>query len=100
MTRYALFCALVASPTLAADWSQFRGPESSAVSQETGLPVKWSDTENVRWKADLPGRGVSSPVIAGGKIYVTACSGYRQKWLHVLCFDEATGTKLWEREFG
>jgi outer membrane protein assembly factor BamB len=99
MKRYALLCALAASPSLAADWTQFRGPDSSAISQETGLPVKWSATENVRWKIDLPGRGVSCPVIAGSKIYLTACSGYRQKWLHVLCFDEATGAKLWERQF-
>jgi outer membrane protein assembly factor BamB len=99
MKRYALLCALAAGPALAADWTQFRGPGSSAISPETGLPVKWTATENVRWKADLPGRGASSPVIAGGKIYVTACSGYRQKWLHVLCFDEATGRKLWERQF-
>jgi outer membrane protein assembly factor BamB len=99
MKRYALLCALVAGPVLAGDWRQFRGPDSSAISPETGLPVKWSSTENVRWKADLPGRGVSSPVVAAGKVYATACSGYREKWLHVLCFDEATGAKLWEREF-
>jgi outer membrane protein assembly factor BamB len=41
---------------------------------------------------------VSSPVIAGGRIYVTACSGYRQRRLHVLCFDATTGKKLWERQ--
>jgi outer membrane protein assembly factor BamB len=99
MKRYALLCALAAGPALAADWPQFRGPDSSAISQETGLPVKWGATENVRWKVDLPGRGVSCPVIAGGKIYVSACSGYRQKWLHVLCLDVSTGAKLWEREF-
>ncbi len=82
----------------AGDWPQFRGPGGAAVSEETGLPVKWSDTENVRWKAELPGRGVSSPVIADGRVYVTASSGYRQRRLHVLCLDTATGRKLWERQ--
>jgi outer membrane protein assembly factor BamB len=47
----------------------------------------------------LPGRGLSNPVVAGGRIYLTACSGYRERRLHVLCFDEATGKKLWERQF-
>lgn len=82
----------------AGDWPQFRGPAGSGVSNETGLPVKWGPAENVRWKADLPGRGVSSPIIAGGRVFVTASSGYRQRRLHVLCFDAATGKKLWERQ--
>src|SRR5207245_5271792 len=45
------------------------------------------------------GRRVSSPVVAAGRVYVTACSGYQQRRLHVLCFDAATGTKQWERQF-
>lgn len=93
-----LICLLLVAAA-GADWPQFRGPGGSAVSPETGLPVQWSSTENVRWKADLPGRGLSAPVIAGGRVYVTACSGYRQDRLHVLCFDARTGSKLWERQF-
>jgi outer membrane protein assembly factor BamB len=85
-------------PAQAGDWPQFRGPGGTAVSEETGLPVKWSRTENVRWVADLPGRGVSSPVVAAGRVYVTASSGYRHSRLHVLCFDAANGKKLWERQ--
>ncbi len=99
MRRFAILFALAANPAFASDWPQFRGPNGSAVSAETGLPVKWSATENVRWKVDLPGGGVSSPVVAGGKIYVTTCSGYRQKWLQVLCFEAGNGARLWEREF-
>ena len=60
--------------------------------------MKWSTTENVRWKAELPGRGVSSPVIAGGRIYVTAASTYRDRRLHILCFDASSGKQLWERQ--
>src|SRR5579884_1213893 len=83
---------------LAGDWPQFRGPGGTGVSEEKGLPVKWSTTENVRWKAELPGRGVSSPVIAGGRIYVTAASAYRDRRLHILCIDASNGKKLWERQ--
>jgi outer membrane protein assembly factor BamB len=83
----------------AADWPQFRGPGGAGVSEEAGLPVTWGPKENVRWRADLPGRGVSSPVVVGGRVYVTACSGYREARLHVLCFDAADGAKLWERQF-
>jgi len=97
-------CGLVNTPreageALAADWTQFRGPNGSSVSDEKNLPTKWSDTENIRWKAELPGRGLSNPVIAGGKVFVTASSGYRENRLHVLCFDAGTGAKLWERQF-
>jgi outer membrane protein assembly factor BamB len=53
----------------------------------------------VRWQVDLPGRGLSAAVIAGGRVYVTACSGYLQHRLHVLCFDAANGKQLWERRF-
>ena len=83
---------------MAGDWPQFRGRGGTAVSDEKALPVKWSATENVRWKAELPGRGVSSPVIAAGRVYVTAASAYRQRRLHVLCFDAKTGEKMWERQ--
>jgi outer membrane protein assembly factor BamB len=83
---------------LAADWPQFRGPGGQGVSNEKGFPVTWGEKDNVRWKAELPGRGVSSPVVAGGRVYVTASSGFEEKRLHVLCFDEATGKKLWERQ--
>jgi outer membrane protein assembly factor BamB len=82
-----------------ADWPQFRGPGGSGVSPETGLPTTWSATDNIRWKVELPGRGLSAPVIAGDRVFVTACTGYRQDRLHVLCYDLDTGKKLWERQF-
>jgi len=92
-----LLMGLLAGPAWAGDWPGFRGPAGAGVSPETGLPVKWSKTEGLRWKAELPGRGLSNPVIAGGKVFVTASSGYRENRLHVLCFDLASGDKLWER---
>jgi outer membrane protein assembly factor BamB len=96
--RIILGILVCPSLLLAADWPQFRGPGGQGISREKDFPVNWSDKENVRWKAELPGRGVSSPVVAGGRVYVTACSAFEEKRLHVLCFDEATGKKLWERQ--
>jgi outer membrane protein assembly factor BamB len=95
----AFLAALLAGAGPAADWTGFRGPAGAGVSPEAGLPVRWGKEEGLRWKAALPGRGLSNPVIAGGRVYVTACSGYREKRLHVLCLDEATGEKKWERQF-
>lgn len=85
----------------AADWPQFRGPDGSGVSDDTGLPTTWDVKAgtNVRWRAELPARGVSCPVVAAGRVYVTCCSGVRQDRLHVLCFEAATGKRLWERQF-
>jgi outer membrane protein assembly factor BamB len=89
----------LATATPAGDWSQFRGAGAGGVSEEKGLPTQWSTSEGQRWKVDLPGRGVSSPIVAGGRVYLTASSGIDGKRLHVLCFDVATGKKHWERQF-
>jgi outer membrane protein assembly factor BamB len=100
MVRGVCVIALAAvGAALPGEWPGFRGPGGSAVSAEKGLPVKWGKDEGLRYKVALPGRGLSNPVVAGGRVYVTACSGYRQGRLHVLCFDEGTGKKLWERQF-
>ena len=81
-----------------ADWRGFRGNDSTGVVADTKVPAKWGD-EGIAWKADLPGRGLSGPIIVGQKVFVTASSGYDQNHLHVLCFDSATGKSLWERDF-
>jgi outer membrane protein assembly factor BamB len=81
------------------DWPGFRGPGGNGASNEKGLPVRWGPKEGSRWKVELPGRGLSNPVIAGGRVYVTASSGYRERRLHVLCFNAADGKRLWERQF-
>ena len=95
----ALAFLTAASTSEAADWPQFRGPSGSAVSSETGLPLRWSKTENIRWKADLPGRGVSCPIVAGDRVYITAATYYKERRLILLAFDLASGEKVWERQF-
>ena len=52
-------------------WPQFRGPESNPVGTHARLADRWSKTENVEWSLEIPGRGWSSPIVTGGKVYVT-----------------------------
>jgi outer membrane protein assembly factor BamB len=97
MTRIHL-SIIAAALGLGADWPQFRGPGAAGVADGASPPVKWAAAEGVRWSAPLPGKGLSGPVVQGGRVYVTACSGPRQDRLHVLAFDLASGKPLWERE--
>src|SRR5438128_260440 len=87
---------LICAHIHAADAPQFRG--ELGISTEKGLPIKWNADAGLRWTAELPGKGLSNPVIAGGRVYVTATSAYQQKREVVLCFDVKTGKKLWERQ--
>jgi outer membrane protein assembly factor BamB len=110
--RAAFICAtlivLSTSPISAADWTGFRGPGGQGVSTETDVPSKWSSTENIAWKAELPGPGASSPITLGDRVFVTCYSGYGlkpnegdQKNLvrHLLCLDRASGKILWQKQF-
>jgi outer membrane protein assembly factor BamB len=96
VTLVCLFA--VTTEARAENWSRFRGPNGASVSSETGLPVSWSKTQNVRWKADLPARGVSSPVVHNGRVYVTCSSGPKDTRLHTLAFDATTGKPVWHRQ--
>lgn len=58
----------------ASDWPQFRGPTGQGQSDEHGLPLNWSETTNVRWKTAIPGRGWSSPVVQGDRIWLTTAT--------------------------
>src|SRR5215470_11853082 len=53
-------------------WPQFRGPESNPVGTHLRLAERWSKTENVEWSQEIPGRGWSSPIVTGGKVYLTS----------------------------
>ncbi|MCB1092300.1 MAG: PQQ-binding-like beta-propeller repeat protein [Verrucomicrobiae bacterium] len=69
---FPLARAEVAATTTTHPWPQFRGPGGNGVASADGVPVKWSETENLAWKTELPGKGWSSPVVtAGGKIWLT-----------------------------
>jgi outer membrane protein assembly factor BamB len=98
LARTLLVMAVASGAARAGDWTGFRGTNGASSSADKNLPEKWDGKENIRWRATLPGRGLSNPIFLKGKIYVTACSGYKHRKLHVLCFDEATGRRLWERQ--
>lgn len=106
------------------NWAQWRGPDSQGISHETNLPTAWSSTKNIKWKTALPGKGHSSPIVWGDKIFLTtslegeAIAGAKQPkhilggeeyqhpdstadnlhhTLKVLCLDRRSGKLLWER---
>ena len=54
-----------------ANWPQWRGPQGLAVSSDAGLPTEWSPATNIAWKTEIPGRGHSSPVVWGDRIFLT-----------------------------
>ncbi len=89
----ALFAALALSAS-AANWPAWRGPTGDGVCTETGLPLTWSPTENVKWKAPLPERGNSTPILWGDRVFVTQAINKDMKRL-LLCFDRTTGRELW-----
>ena len=55
-------------------WPQFRGPDSNPVGANAKLADRWSKTENVEWSQEIPGRGWSSPIVTGGKVYLTTAT--------------------------
>ena len=102
------FCLAIAALLLTgADWNRFRGPAASGVSEETGLPVKWSGSDGVAWKTELPGFGASSPITLGDQVFVTSYGGYgldrdepgeQANLRHYLtCLDRADGRVIWSR---
>ncbi|MEM8993975.1 MAG: PQQ-binding-like beta-propeller repeat protein [Acidobacteriota bacterium] len=105
LSIFALVLTLGASTALAADWPRFRGPDGSG--QATGglLPADFSLSEHLDWRTELPGKGVSSPIVAGDRVYLTTYTGYGQDLeepgdpkdlvRHLLAFDRKTGEELW-----
>lgn len=126
MLTTALATILLATPVsdAASAWPQWRGPGSQGISAQKGLPTRWSPTRNVRWKAAIPGRGHSSPIVWGNRVFLTtavegevvpgakavkhmdegkewvhpdAMGADRKHQLKVLCLAADTGKLLWER---
>lgn len=77
-----------------AQWPQFRGPNGSGIAAGSGYPDEFSPAANVVWKAAIP-FGQSSPVVVGGRIYLTASEKGR---LITISLDAATGREVWRRE--
>jgi len=66
-----LFLTSFTITALSANWPQWRGPGGMGISTEKNLPVEWSTTKNIKWKTPIAGRGHSSPVVWGNKIFLT-----------------------------
>jgi outer membrane protein assembly factor BamB len=85
------------------DWPEFRGPTGQGMAHGGGFPLRWSPTENVIWKQTLPGKGWSSPIVCGGRVFLTSAVPSKDdpgadQSLQALCLDADTGKVLWQRE--
>jgi len=95
---FFLLCAFSHSRSqLAEDWPEFRGPDGQGHSGEAGLPISWSESENVVWKTAIPGLGWSSPAIRGDKIWLTTALDEGHS-LRVLCLNRDSGKVLQDIE--
>lgn len=95
-SRIAVLCLLLAlteSVGRAEDWPAFRGPTGQGHSTERGLPLEWGEAQNVRWKTAVPGLGWSSPVVAGGRVWLTTATANGSS-LRALAYDVETGREL------
>lgn len=81
----------------AEDWPCFRGPSHQGVSGEKNVPVEWSMTENIKWKAAIPGEGWASPIVFGDRVFVAAATEKGISF-HLLCLDRLTGKIVWDKE--
>lgn len=84
------------SVLLAQNWPSWRGPNGDGTSIETNLPTQWDSVTNVLWKSPIPGKGYSSPIIWGDKLFTTtALNETNEKAL--LCYDSRNGKLLWQK---
>jgi outer membrane protein assembly factor BamB len=100
-----LFLATASLQSATTDWPRFLGPTGAAVVQESTAPLKWSDSENIVWKAQMPGPGSSSPIVFGDKVFITCWTGYGDKegandssklTRHLICLGRADGKVIWD----
>jgi outer membrane protein assembly factor BamB len=93
---YALLLVLLASSPIFADsWPQWRGPRNDGVSAERNLPTKWSKTQNVKWRTELPGQAGATPIVWKDRIFLTSADGDD---LVLVCIQASDGRKLWQKK--
>jgi len=98
MMRWLALFVLTATVSLADDWPWWRGPNLDAIALgKKAPPLKWSATENILWKADVPGRGHGSPILYGNRV-ILATADDEAETQSLLCFDRNTGRPLWKTE--
>ena len=90
-------CLLRPFGARAQEWTRFRGPNGTGVSDARTVPSRWTEAD-FNWKTALPGTGHCSPVLWGNEVFVTSCDDQIGKFL-VLCLDAGTGSVRWQKEF-
>lgn len=104
---FALLAACLAVPVQANDWTEFRGTGGQGHSAAKHPALKWSESENISWKTDLPGVGWSSPVIADAAVYVTTAIAEKATTeesaptalsLRTIKLDAMSGKIIWNKE--
>lgn len=86
-----------AVPAAAQEWTRFRGPNGSGISEATTIPTRWGE-QDVNWKVKLPGLGYGSPVVWGKRLFVQ-CDERQGADRIVVCIDTSSGKQLWKRTF-
>ena len=87
------------TPAFAEFWSEFRGPGQMGHSEVENVPTEWSATDNVAWKIPVPGKGWSSPVVVGSRVFLTtAVESGSSTSLRALAFNSATGNQIFSIE--
>ena len=79
------------------DWTGFRGSTGDGVLQSGELPLRWNQSDGVRWSVDLPRGGNGSPIVVSGRLFVTSAQdddGHRRT---LYCFDAKSGDEFWNR---
>ena len=89
-----LLLALGSAPAHAENWPAWRGPSANGISRETNLPARWSKTENITWKLDLPEWSGSTAIIWGEHIFLNVAQGTD---LHLWAVDRTKGQPIWKR---
>lgn len=92
-TAYLCIYLLFSTSVFAEDWPQFRGPGGQGHSSERGLPITWSEDENIAWKVPIAGLGWSSPAIQGDRIWLTTALDDGHS-LRAICLDRDTGEEI------
>jgi outer membrane protein assembly factor BamB len=95
--------ALLTLPATAADFSQFRGPAGDGHAIAAGLPVNWNSTDHVTWQVPVAGKGWSSPIVVGNRLFLTTAvaktgGGQDDQSLRALCLDLKSGKTVWDQE--
>lgn len=96
-----LFVLLLSIPAAAfgSEWPEFRGPLGNGIVETSGLPLTWSETENVAWKTEIPHKGWSTPVVMGGQVWLTTATVDGTDYF-AICVDAETGKIIYnERLF-